>query len=154
MIETPRLVLRGWRPSDREPFRRMNGDPRVMEHFSSVLSPRESDDLAARIEAHFARHGFGLFAAELRENGAFAGFIGLSVPTFEAHFTPSVEIGWRLDAAYWRRGLATEGARAVLGYGFEVLELDEIVSFRARRLRSPRTAGRTSAAPVLAVPDA
>lgn len=139
MIETSRLLLRTWRESDREPFRRMNRDPRVMEYFPKLLSPGESDELAARIDAHFERHGYGLFAAELRESGVFAGFIGLSVPSFEAHFTPCVEIGWRLDAAYWNRGLATEGARAVMRYGFEVLGLREIVSFTApANLRSIR----------------
>lgn len=129
VIGTPRLVLRAWRESDLEAFQRMNGDPRVMEFYPQLISPAESDELYGRIQAHFRRHGFGLFAAEVRESAAFAGYIGLSVPSFEAHFTPCVEIGWRLDAAYWNRGLATEGARAVLRYGFEVLLLREIVSF-------------------------
>ena len=139
MIETPRLLLRPWRLSDREPFRRMNGDPRVMEFFAKTLSLKESDELVERIDAHFQTHGYGIFAAELRESGAFTGFIGLSIPTFQAHFTPCVEIGWRLDPAYWNRGLATEGARAVLQYGFETLALDEIVSFTVPgNLRSRR----------------
>ena len=129
MIETSRLLLRRWRDTDLEPFRRMNADPRVMEFFAKPLSALESDELAARIEAHFVRHGFGLFAAEVRETSEFAGFIGLSRPAFEAHFTPCVEIGWRLDPAFWNRGLATEGAQAVLTYGFEILALREIVSF-------------------------
>lgn len=129
MIETPRLLLREWRSSDREPFARMNSDPRVMEYFPALLSREQSDSLVDRVEAHFAQHGFGPFAAEVRESGGFAGFIGLSVPAFEARFTPCVEIGWRLDAAYWGRGLATEGARAVMNHGFETLELREIVSF-------------------------
>jgi RimJ/RimL family protein N-acetyltransferase len=129
MIETARLLLRTWRASDREPFYRMNSDARVMEYFPALLSRDESNELADRTEAHFARHGFGLFAAELRASGDFAGFIGISAPSFEARFTPCVEIGWRLDAAYWNRGLATEGARAVMSYGFETLGLREIVSF-------------------------
>src|SRR5438552_3901183 len=58
----------------------------------------------------------------------FAGFVGLSVPRFESHFTPCVEIGWRLAAPYWGRGYATEGARAALAVGFETLGLGEIVS--------------------------
>jgi RimJ/RimL family protein N-acetyltransferase len=129
MIETARLVLRSWRQSDREPFYRMNSDPRVMKYFPGLLSREESDRLAGYIEAHFERHGFGLFAAEVRERGEFAGFIGLSVPSFEARFMPCVEIGWRLDTAFWNQGLATEGARAVMSYGFESMALGEIVSF-------------------------
>jgi RimJ/RimL family protein N-acetyltransferase len=59
----------------------------------------------------------------------FIGFVGLSVPRFEAHFTPCVEIGWRLAYEYWGRGYATEAARAVLDFGFQQLALREIVSF-------------------------
>jgi len=129
MLETQRLLLRRWRDCDREPFAALNSDPRVMQFFPAVLARAESDRLADRIEAHFEKHGFSLFAAELRQDGAFIGFIGLSVPEFEAPFTPCVEIGWRIAAAYWNQGLATEGARAVLGYGFDSLQLSEIVSF-------------------------
>lgn len=129
MIETRRLVLRRWRDSDREPFAALNADPRAMEFFPSVLSRAESDRAVDRIEAHFESHGFGLFAAEFRESGAFIGFIGLWTPDFEAPFAPCVEIGWRLAAAYWNQGLATEGAKTVLGHGFDSLRLAEIVSF-------------------------
>ncbi len=87
-------MLRNWHESDREPFTRMNADPRVMEFMPSVLSKEESYALAARIETHFRRHGFGLFAAEHRRDGSFIGFIGLSVPTFDAPFTPCVEVGF------------------------------------------------------------
>ncbi len=128
-IETPRLLLRAWRTEDRVPFARLNADWRVMRYFPATLSAAESDALADRIEAHFARHGFGLFAAELRLTREFIGFVGLGIPNLEAPFMPCVEIGWRLAAAYWNQGLATEGARAALHYGFETLALDEIVAF-------------------------
>jgi RimJ/RimL family protein N-acetyltransferase len=121
----------------------MNADTRVMEYFPSVLTTEESNATADRIEAHFERHGFGLFAAELRTTGRFIGFIGFSAPSFEAHFTPCVEIGWRLDFGYWGKGLATEGARAALRYGFEALRLHEIISFTAMmNLRSRRVMER------------
>ncbi len=107
----------------------MNADPRVMEHFSGVLSREESDALAARIDEHFAEHMFGLWAVEIPGVAPFAGFIGLSVPGFQARFTPCVEIGWRLAAEHWGRGYATEGAHAALAFGFDTLGLDEIVSF-------------------------
>ncbi len=100
-----------------------------MEFMPSVLGREASDRLIDRIEHHFEQRGFGLFAAELRESGAFLGFVGLTSPRFEARFTPCIEIGWRLNANYWGRGLATEGAREVLRYGFEIVGLDEIVSF-------------------------
>ena len=128
-IETDRLLLRAWRQSDLTPFAALNADPEVMEHFPSVLSREESDAAAERIVAHFERRGFGLWAVEAPGVVDFAGFIGLAVPRFEAHFTPCVEIGWRLARPRWGNGYAAEGARAALGYGFETLLLDEIVSF-------------------------
>jgi RimJ/RimL family protein N-acetyltransferase len=138
-LETERLRLRRWRAEDREPFARMNGDPEVMEFFPATLTRAESDALADRIEAHFAEHGFGGWAAELRGEGTFIGFIGLAVPQFAAHFTPCVEIGWRLARAHWGKGLATEGARAAMQYAFAELELAELVSFAVpRNLRSRR----------------
>jgi RimJ/RimL family protein N-acetyltransferase len=127
-IHTDRLHLRGWRDSDREPFARINRDPVVMEFFPAPLSAYESSALFDRIDAHFVQHGFGLWAAELRETADFVGYIGLAVPRFVAAFTPCVEIGWRLDAAHWGKGLATEGARAVARHAFNVLLLDELVS--------------------------
>jgi RimJ/RimL family protein N-acetyltransferase len=138
-IKTARLLLRRWRDSDRLPFQQMNADPRVMEFFPALLSPADSDALVDRAQAHFDRHGFGPFAVELLEDATFAGFIGLSVPNFVAPFMPAVEIGWRLTFDCWGRGLATEGARAVVNYGFEDLGLDSLVSFTVpENLRSRR----------------
>ncbi len=138
-LQTERLLLRRWRDSDRLPFQAMNADPRVMEFMPSLLSPDESDALADRAQAHFDRHGFGPFAAELTENHSFIGFIGLSIPNFEAPFMPAVEIGWRLAFEYWGHGLATEGARAAVQYAFGELGLESLVSFTVPgNLRSRR----------------
>jgi RimJ/RimL family protein N-acetyltransferase len=82
-----------------------------------------------RIENHFRQHGFGLYALELRQERTFIGFAGLSIPAFQAHFTPCVEIGWRLSAEYWGRGLATEAAHGVVRHASESLALDALVSF-------------------------
>jgi RimJ/RimL family protein N-acetyltransferase len=117
----------------------MNADPRVMEFFPKRLTREESDAMVDRIESHFRAKGFGLYAAELRDDGRFVGYVGLHTPTFEAHFTPCVEIGWRLAFEAWGRGLATEGALAVVRHAFEDLRLDEIVSFTVpANLRSIR----------------
>jgi RimJ/RimL family protein N-acetyltransferase len=128
-LTTDRLILRRWQASDRIPFAGLNRDPQVMEHFPNRLTRMQSDLFIDRVEAHFEQHGFGLWAAELRGSRTFIGFIGLSVPHFEAPFMPCVEIGWRLGAAHWGKGLATEGARAVVCYAFEFLKLPSIVSF-------------------------
>jgi RimJ/RimL family protein N-acetyltransferase len=138
-LRTERLCLRPWRSEDRIPFAKLNRDPRVVEYLPGPLSREESDALADRIEAHFERHGFGLWAVEIPGIAGFAGFIGFSVPRFEAHFTPCVEIAWRLDADHWYRGYATEGAKRALNFGFESLGLDEIVSFTVpQNVRSRR----------------
>lgn len=128
MIKTKRLLLRQWLPSDREPFAAMNADPRVMKHFPNLLSHQESDAMVERISAHFDLHGFGLWAVEVPDVAPFIGFVGLSAPRFEAHFTPAVEIGWRIAAEHWNRGYATEGAQAVLQLGFERLCLEYRIS--------------------------
>jgi ribosomal-protein-alanine N-acetyltransferase len=111
----------------------MNADPQVMEHFPAALTRAESDDFVDRIEAGFADRGFGLWALEVAQPGElageFIGFAGLSVPSFEAHFTPAVEIGWRLARPAWGHGYASEAARRALGVAFDDYGLPEVVSF-------------------------
>lgn len=128
-IQTARLLLRRWRPSDRSFFAEINRDPRVVEFLPQSLSRSESDQMAQRIEAHFDEHGFGLWAVEIPAVSPFTGFIGLNVPRFEARFTPCIEIGWRLAAEHWNKGYATEGARAALSFAFHALQAQQIVSF-------------------------
>jgi ribosomal-protein-alanine N-acetyltransferase len=128
-LSTPRLRLRRWRTTDRELFAAINADPVVMAHFRAPLDRRESDQLIDSIEAGFERNGFGLWAVEVRESAEFVGFTGLAVPSFEAHFTPAVEVGWRLARPAWGHGYATEAARASLAFGFEQLGLGGVVSF-------------------------
>lgn len=127
-LQTERLVLRRWRAADREPFAALNADPVVMEHFVAPLARAESDDLVDRIEDHFDQEGWGLWAVEVTETSRFIGFTGLWPATFEAHFTPAVEVGWRLAQEGWGRGYATEAARASLRDGFERFAFDEVVS--------------------------
>jgi RimJ/RimL family protein N-acetyltransferase len=129
VLQTPRLLLRPWQESDREPFSRINAGPRLMEFFAAPLSRAESDALIDRIQPHMAQHGFSFFAAELRATGELIGMVGLAHVPFEAHFTPCVEIGWRLAPAHWSAGLATEGARECLRYAFQELALPEVVAF-------------------------
>ena len=130
-LRTERLLLRRWREEDLEPYVAMNSDPRVMEFFPSIPTREESLTSAARIDAHFDEHGFGLFAVERPDVAPFIGFIGLGIPRFEAHFMPCVEIGWRLAAEHWNHGFATEGAKVCLEWAFDELGFDEIVSFTA-----------------------
>jgi RimJ/RimL family protein N-acetyltransferase len=127
-IDTPRLRLRPWIDDDFEPCAAMCADPRVMEFSPAILSREETEAMWKRIHEHFAHHGFGPWAMEVE--GQFAGSLGFDwITRFETHFTPCVEIGYRLRTEFWGRGLATEGARAALQYAFEYLELQEIVGF-------------------------
>jgi len=128
-LTTDRLILRHWRDEDRARFAEMNADPRVMEHFPAPLTRVESDALIDEFERRFDPRGFGLWALERRDNGEFIGFTGLSAVPWETHFTPAIEVGWRLAPEAWGHGYATEAAREALRFGFERAGLDEIVSF-------------------------
>jgi RimJ/RimL family protein N-acetyltransferase len=107
----------------------MNADPEVMRHFPSPLTAQESDVLMESLSTRWAADGFGGWVVERLEDGAFLGVTGLSRPSFEALFTPAVEVGWRFAHHAWGHGYATEAARAALRFGFEQLQLGEIVSF-------------------------
>ena len=127
-LRTERLLMRRWRDADRAPFAAMNADPVVMEFLTKLLTREESDEFVDRIEHAFEERGWGLWAVEVAESGVFAGFVGLWPADFDAHFTPAVEIGWRLAHEHWGRGYATESAAAALDYGFRELQLREIVA--------------------------
>jgi len=130
-LTTERLLLRPWREEDRPLFAQMNADPRVMRYFPRLYTSEESNEMVDRIALNFEKNGFGLWAVEVTCGAPFIGFVGLAVPAFEAHFTPCVEIGWRLACDHWNQGFATEAARAALEFGFTQLGLSEIVSMTA-----------------------
>jgi len=130
-LRTDRLLLRPWNFSDRDAFAELNADPKVREYFPGLLSREESNASVTRIEAHFAAHGYGFWAVEAPGVAPFIGMVGLANLELDAHFAPCVEIGWRLARPYWGRGYATEAARAALEFGFDVLQLKEIVAFTA-----------------------
>lgn len=132
-LQTGRLLLRQWRDSDRGAFAELNDDTEVMQYFPSRLSRAESDALADRLAGAIETNGWGLWAVERRDTGEFIGFAGLQVPTYDFPFMPVVEVGWRLARPAWGRGFATEAAVASLDYGFEELDLDEIVAMTSER---------------------
>ena len=126
---TARLMLRQWRAADGAAFAALNADPEVMRFLGPPLTRAQSAALAEREAARIDARGFGLFALERRADGAFLGFTGLAEPAFAAHFTPCVEIGWRLARAYWGQGYAAEAARACLELGLGELALPQLVAF-------------------------
>lgn len=128
-LHTQRLILRPWREDDLPAFAAMNANPAVMRHFPGCMSSAESDALAQRIIQHFDEHGFGQWVVERADQPGLIGVVGLQHVSFEAAFTPAVEIGWRLDSAHWRQGYALEAAQAALNCAFTQLELEQIVAF-------------------------
>jgi RimJ/RimL family protein N-acetyltransferase len=128
-IKTERLLLRPWKEDDLASFAKLNADPRVMEQFPSIFTREESDQLMYNSSLHIEKYGYGKWAVILIETNEFIGRIGLENTDFSAHFTPAVEIGWRLAFDHWGKGYATEGAKAALQYGFDTVNLSEIVSF-------------------------
>lgn len=129
LIQTQRLGLRQWLPTDREPFIAMNADPEVMEHFPEPYSEEKTDKMLSHTRLHFAQYGYGWWAVDHLKDNTFIGAIGLNNVGYKLPFTPCVEIAWRLRKEYWKKGLATEGATAALFYAFQVLKLPELVSF-------------------------
>lgn len=127
-IDTDRLHLRQWRGTDLEPFAKISANPEVMEFFPSTLSRESSDSAVARWQLHIAEHGWGMWAAQLLSSGALIGFVGLQMTSERMPFDQCVEVGWRLARPYWGRGLASEAAVAALRFGFEQLNLHQIVS--------------------------
>jgi RimJ/RimL family protein N-acetyltransferase len=132
-LTTSRLILRRWREADLSPFADLNDDPVVMEFMARRLSRDESDAFAARIRADIEKRGWGLWAVEVkgaaRTAVPFIGYVGLSIPSFDAHFTPCVEIGWRLSKEHWGYGYASEAAAASLRFAFQKLTFQQIVAF-------------------------
>lgn len=128
-LRTERLRLRRWTDRDRAAFHALNSDPAVMATIGPVMSRSESDAFMNRIEARFDEHGFGLWCVDLLDggDGEPIGFTGLAMPWFR----DGVEVGWRLRSEHWGLGYAPEAARACIDYGFDVVGLDEIISFTA-----------------------
>jgi ribosomal-protein-alanine N-acetyltransferase len=128
-IETERLILRQWKESDRDVFAELNQNPENLLFFPNTLTRKQSDDFINKTIQLIDNNGYGLFAVELKETSEFIGFTGLATPSFEAHFTPCTEVGWRLHKNYWGKGYATEAAKSVLNFAFNKLYLGEVVSF-------------------------
>ena len=128
-LETERLRLRQWKSSDRQPFATMSADPDVMAFFFTPLSKAESEAMIDRCQAFIAEIVWGVWAVELKQTGQFIVLDGLHIPSNQLPFAPCVEIVWRIAKAFWNKGYATEAAECALQFGFDRLELDEIVAF-------------------------
>lgn len=129
IIESERLILRTWQDTDADVYYRINQDPKVIEFLRGTLTMQEVRDFMVAQNKQFTDKEYTLWAAEEKASGNLMGFVGLNYTDWGVLFTPAVEIGWRLGSEYWDKGYATEGARAVLKFGFDTICLQEIVSF-------------------------
>lgn len=129
IIKTDRLILRTWEKEDAEAYFKINQDPKVIEFLRGPLTIEQVNTFISKANGHGDKHGYTLWAACLKKTGELIGFIGLNYTDWKSHFTPAVEVGWRLGSQFWGRGYATEGAKASLCYGFKKCGLKEIVSF-------------------------
>ena len=126
----PRVTLRHWVGRDLEAFAKMNADAEVMKFFPQPLTADESLASFRRLQRGIEERGWGLWAVAI--GGEFAGLTGLAEPSFEAHFTPCIEIGWRFQRRFWGQGYALEAAQVALRFAFANLNLPEVLSFTAR----------------------
>ena len=131
-LETQRLILRQWQPSDFEPFAQMNQDNEVMRYFPKHLSVEESIAMIEKSKVDLEHDKYGFWALLAKEGSEFLGFVALAQVQFECPFKGSIEIGWRLKKSAWGHGYASEAARELLNYGFKNLGLSEIVSLTAK----------------------
>ena len=138
-IETPRLVLRGWKDADIEPWVAMNADPEVMRFFPAPLARDQSETQAARIRRDLETKGYGWWIVELKDTAEFAGVTALlDVESFQAPFTPARDIGWRFRSEVWGTGYATEAAEGVVAFTSEVNLRSQRVMQRLGMMHDPR----------------
>jgi RimJ/RimL family protein N-acetyltransferase len=139
LFTSERLGFRGWTDTDLAPMTAINADPEVMEFFPGTKTLVETEAFVARMQQQLIDRGYCYFAVDLLSDGAFIGFTGLSEQTFEASFTPCIDIGWRLGRQYWGHGYATEAAQRCLAYAMKDLNINKISSIAPRiNIRSVR----------------
>lgn len=128
LFTSKRLGFRNWEISDINYLFEINSNIEVMKYFPSTISKEDCEKFIHRMQQQFIKNKFCYFAVDILETKQFIGFIGISEQTYEASFTPSTDIGWRLSPNFWGKGYATEGAKKCIEYGFNILGLNEIVS--------------------------
>lgn len=139
ILKTKRLILRTWKEQDLDPMFAINQDSLVCEFLPEVGNRAATKVLIQRFIDHYKKYDFTAYAVELKSNGEFIGFVGLLVVSFEAYFTPAIEVGWRLGSEHWGKGYATEAAKGVVDFAFTTLKLKEVVSFTVENnIRSRR----------------
>lgn len=129
IIQTQRLILRQWCMDNLAPMAAINQDPKVMEFFPAIRTYIDTENFIEGNIRLYEKYGYCLYAAELKNTQEFIGFMGLNYIDWQSHFTPAIEIGWRLGSQFWGQGYVLEAATAVRDFAFNKLKLLELVSF-------------------------
>src|SRR4051812_39343803 len=116
ILETDRLWLREFCLDDAAAFAQLVCDPEVMQFIAPCFTSLQAatKHLEERALADYRKHGFGRWAAVLKENGKVIGFAGLKF----LEDLQEVDLGFGLFPEYWGRGLAVEAGQASVSYGF------------------------------------
>ncbi len=125
-LETPRLLLRGWRGRDLAAHAEMSVDPEVMRYLGSGKTVSQAEvwaEVATHL-GHWALRGYGQWALERKEDGASIGRTGLWNPPG----WPGVEVGWKLARDAWGQGYATEAGQAAIEWTWRTLDVPELIS--------------------------
>lgn len=128
-LETERLISRPWKEADTEPFYVICSDPDVMHFFGGPHTHEQVEMVVHKAMKLQQDFGVWLQPLILKETNEFIGMAGIAKVMFEEHFTPAVEIGWRLARKHWGNGYVTEIGRAFIDYAFNERGFDELVSF-------------------------
>lgn len=126
IFTSERLGFRAWYPTDLEAMSAINSDQEVMRYFESTISKAETQAFMNRMNRELKETGHCYFAVDILQSETLIGCIGLSTKSFEADFTPCIDIGWRLGAEFWGKGYASEGAKKCLEYAFSKLKIERV----------------------------
>lgn len=128
MIETDRLILRGWRDDDVAPFHAMGNDPEVMRYLGPPMTLDDAQAARDRMNAYLAEHGYCFWAVERKADGAFLGFCGIKPGPEGTPLFGEVEIGWRLRRDAWGQGYAREAAEATIAWAWANIDAPTIAA--------------------------
>lgn len=128
IFTTDRLGFRNWNLTDIDKMHEINSDEKVMEFFPNIPTRGQTEEFIERMKKQYENKGFCYFAVDKLDNNEFLGFIGLSEQTYEAGFTPCVDIGWRIKSSEWNKGFASEGAKKCIAYALNELKLENVYS--------------------------
>jgi RimJ/RimL family protein N-acetyltransferase len=139
-LETERLILRLMAQSDFDDLYLIFTDPKVMAAFDHPLFTCEQmQHWLQRNLDHQNEYGYGLFSVLLKETGELIGDCGLE--EMDVNGVRMAELGYDFRSEFWNQGYASEAARAVRDYAFNVLQLPRLVSLiRVGNVASQRVA--------------